>query len=145
MRGGGGQAYSRLSTTHRLQVGFGGGCRCMHGELMWTWFVWAEGSTPDTFGVPSHRFNSATGEQEWITQTIYTDSEPPSRLSNSLMPSAKLRNANLPVLRLCCDAVGDRTPSSPTPTERSNHYATRGQSPIDGQKVWLGVRRRSKM
>ncbi len=50
-------------------------------ELMWTCLVWA---------VPSHRFNSAT-------QTIYTDSEPPSRLPNSLMPSAKLRSANLPL------------------------------------------------
>ncbi len=29
--------------------------------------------------------------------TIYTDSEPPSRMPNSLMPSAKLRSANLPV------------------------------------------------
>ncbi len=46
--------------------------------------------------MPSHRFNSATGEQKWITQTIYTDSEQPIRLPNSLMPSAKQRSANLP-------------------------------------------------
>ncbi len=65
-------------------------------ELMWTCLVWAERSTPDTFWVPSHRFNSATCEQKWITQTIYTDSGPPSRLPNSLMPSAQLRSANLP-------------------------------------------------
>ncbi len=44
------QAYSRLSTTHdghihRLQVGFGGVCRCMRGDLMWTCLVWAERST----------------------------------------------------------------------------------------------------
>ncbi len=65
--------------------------------LMWTCLVWAEQSTPDSFYVPSHRFNSATGEQKWITQTIYTDSEPPSRMPNSLMPSAKLRSANLPL------------------------------------------------
>ncbi len=62
---------------------------------MWTCLVWAERSTPDNFGVPSHRFNSATGEQKGITQTIYTDSERPSRIPNSLMPSARLRSANL--------------------------------------------------
>ncbi len=44
------------------------GCRC--GELIWICLVWAERSTPDGFGVPSHRLNSATGEQKWITQTI---------------------------------------------------------------------------
>ncbi len=47
--------------------------------------------------VPSHQFNSATGEQKRITQTIYTDYEPPIRLPNSLMPSAKLTSTNLPV------------------------------------------------
>ncbi len=62
---------------------------------MWTCLVWAERSTPDSLGVPSHRFNSTTGEQKFkgTTQTIYTDSEPPSRLPKSLMPSAKLRSA----------------------------------------------------
>ena len=38
---------------------------------------------PDSFWVASHRFDSATGEQKGITQTIYTDSEPPSQLPNS--------------------------------------------------------------
>ncbi len=97
------QAYCRLSTTHGsyhwLQVAFGGVCRCMRGDLMWTCLVWAERSTPNSFWVPSHRFNSAKGEQKGITQTIYTDSEPPSRMPNSLMPSAKLRSANLPFFR----------------------------------------------
>ena len=65
-------------------------------DLMWTCLVWAERYTPDNFLVPSHRFNSATGEQKGITQTIYTDSEQPSRMPNSLMTSAKLRSANLP-------------------------------------------------
>ncbi len=64
---------------------------------MRTCLVWAERSTPDSFWVPSHWFNSATGEHKGITQNIYTDSEPPSRLPNSIMPSAKLRIANLPV------------------------------------------------
>ncbi len=95
-------------------------------EFMRTCLVWAERSTPNSFQVPSHRFNSATGERKWITQTIYTDSEPHSRLPNSLMPSAKLRSANLPFLRIWCDAVGDRTPASGTPSERSNHCATQG-------------------
>ncbi len=84
------------------------------------------------FWVPSHRFNSARGEQKEITQTIYTDSEPPSRLPNSLMPSAKLRSANLPFLRLWYDAVGNRTPTSHTPSGRSTHYPTRGRSPVHG-------------
>ncbi len=48
------------------------------------------------FWVQIHQFNSTTGEQNGITQTIYTDSEPPSRMPNSLMQSAKLRSANLP-------------------------------------------------
>ncbi len=97
-------------------------------ELMWTCLVWAKRSTPDSFWVPSHRFNPANGEQKGITQTIYTDSEPPSRLPNSLLPSAKLRSANLPLFTstLWCDAVRDRTPSSRTPSGRSNH-ATRGR------------------
>ncbi len=104
MRMGGGlnHAYSRLSTTHghitdcKLDsVVYAG---VMRGDLMGTCLVWAERSTPDNFGVPSHRFNSATRGQKGITQTaqtIYTDSEPPSRMPNSLMPSAKLKSANL--------------------------------------------------
>ncbi len=72
--------------------------RCMRGDLMWTCLVWAERSTPDNFWVPSHWFNSTTGEQKGITQTIYTDSAPPNRMPNSLMPSGKLRSANLPIL-----------------------------------------------
>ncbi len=68
------QAYSRFFnhswSYHRLQVGFGGVCRCMAGDLMWPCLVWAERSTPGNFWVPSHRFNSATGEQTGITQTI---------------------------------------------------------------------------
>ena len=85
--GGGGQAYSWISTTHGLimggcwlQVGFSGACGCMRGELIWTCFVWAEWSTPDSFWVPSHRLFFASSEQKWITQTIYTDSKQASRL-----------------------------------------------------------------
>ncbi len=75
-------------------------CRCRCGDLMWSCLVWADRSTPDNFWVPNHQFNSATGEQKGVTQTIYTDSEPPSRMPNSLMPSAKLRSAYLAFLRL---------------------------------------------
>ncbi len=91
-------------------------------ELMWTCLVWSERSTPDR----CHRCNSATGEQIWITQTIYTDSEPPSRLPNSLMPSAKLRSANLPVFTslvwLTRSGIEPRPPA-PRPSGRSNHCA----------------------
>ncbi len=90
------QAYSRLSTTHGHMVD------CKLDSV-----VYAGVSVMDLsclgrtiyarqFFVRSHRFNSATGEQKGITQTIYTDSEPPSRMPNSLMPRAKLRSANLP-------------------------------------------------
>ncbi len=108
---------------------------CMHGDLMWTSLVWAKRSTVDNFWVPSHRFNSATGEQKGITQTIYTDSEPPSRTPNSLMPSSKLRSANLPFLCLWCDTVGDRTPASRTSMLRGGGLLVWAYS----NTLWLGV------
>ncbi len=69
LRTGGGEsglwsAFNHSLSYHRLQVGFGGVCRCMRGDLMWTCLVWPERSTPDKFWVPSHRFNSVTGEQK---------------------------------------------------------------------------------
>ncbi len=94
--------------------------RCMRGDLMWTCLVWAERPTLDNFWVPSHRFNSATGEQKGITQTIYTDSESPSRMPKSLMPSAKLRSASLLFLRLWCDGIEPRPP-----TPRADALTTR--------------------
>ncbi len=81
------------------------------------------------FWVPSQRFNSATGEQKGITQTIYIDSGPPSRMPNSLMPSAKLRSANLPFLRLWCDAVGDR-PWPPAPRADALTTVLRGDGKV---------------
>ncbi len=99
---------------------------CMWTQLMWTCLVWAEQSTPDSFRVPRHRFNTATGVQKGITQTIYTDSKLTSRLSNSLMPSAKLRSANLPVFTSLVWRGRDWTPASRTLSGRSNHYATQG-------------------
>ncbi len=76
------------------------------------------------FWVASHRFNSATGGQKGITQTIYTDSEQPSRMPNSLMPSAKLRSANLLTSLVWC---GRGSNPSRTPKGRTNHYATWGR------------------
>ncbi len=95
-------------------------------ELMWTCLVWAKRSTPDNFWVPSHRFNSATGEQKGITHTIYTDSKPPSRMPSSLMPSWEAQTSHF--LRLWCDTVEDQIPASRTSSGRSNHYAMRGRS-----------------
>ncbi len=91
-------AFNHSWSYHRLQFGFGGVCRCVPGDLVWTCLVWAERSMPDNFWVPIHQINSFTGEQKGITQTIYIDSEPPSPMTNSLIPSAKLRSANLPFL-----------------------------------------------
>ena len=111
-------------------------CRCMRGVLTWTCLVWAERTTPDNFWMSNHRLNSATGEQKGFTQTIYTDSKPPSRMPNSLMPSAKLEAQTSHFLRLWCDAVGDRTPASRTASGRSNHYATRGHWITSSNPVW---------
>ncbi len=58
-------------------------------ELMWTCLVWDEQSTPNNFGVPSHWFNSATGDQKGITQTIYTDSQPDAQLINAMRQAEK--------------------------------------------------------
>ncbi len=117
-----------VESYHLLQVWFGVVCRCMSGDLMWTCLVWAEWSTSDNFWVPSHRFNSATGEQKGITQTIYTDSEPSSQTPNSLMPSAKLRSANLPFFTSLVWCSQASKPVSRTPSGHSNHYATQGCS-----------------
>ncbi len=94
------QAYSRLSTTHghitdcKLDsVVYASVCVVIFNvDLSFLGrTIYAR-----HFLVPSHRFNSTTSEQKGITQTIYTDSKPPSRMPNSLMPSAKPRSANLP-------------------------------------------------
>ncbi len=116
--GGLNQAYSRLSTTH------GHITDCKLDSVVYAvvcvWFnvdclVWVERSTSDNFRVPSYRFSSATGEQKGIIQTIYTDSEPPSRLPNSLMPNAKLRSANLPFFTSFCVTWSGIEPRPPAP------------------------------
>ncbi len=84
-------------------------------EVMWTCLVWAERSTPDSFWMPSHRCNSATGEQKGITQTIYTDSEPPSRFPNSFMPRAKLRRAKPPIFHIFGVTRSGIEPRPPAP------------------------------
>ncbi len=40
-------------------------------------------------------------------------------------------------LRLWCDAVGDRTPASHTPSGCSNHYSTRGQFENIGSRTLI--------
>ncbi len=134
------QAYIRLSTTHghitdcKLESGVYAGVygwwfnvdpSCLGRTIYARQFLGAK---------PPIQFRHRRAER--ITQTIYTDSEPPSRMPNLLMPSAKLRTANLPFLRLWCAAVGDRTPASRTPSGRSNHNTTRGR--------WAGVGIRQK-
>ncbi len=90
--------FNHSCSCHRLQVGFGtavyaGVCGCRCGELIWTCLVWTEPPTPDSFGMPSHRLNSATGEQKWITHTnILWPGQSLAKLIN-LMPNAKLRSS----------------------------------------------------
>ncbi len=128
------QAYSRLSTTH------GHVTDCKFDSLVYAGVcVWVNvdlsclGRT-----IYARQFLGATppiqfrhSEQKWITQTIYTDSEPPSRMPNSLMPSAKLRSANFPVFTSL--VWRGRTPASRTPRGRSNHCATQGRWNLEGR------------
>ncbi len=75
-------------------AGFHGVCGCTCGELIWTYLVWAKWSVLESFWMPSHRLNSATGEQKGITQTlILTLSWRVGCLTHS---RAKLRSANIP-------------------------------------------------
>ncbi len=117
--GGVNQTYSWLSTTHghitecKLDtVVYAGVCMVIQcGPVLF-----GPNDLARQFWVPSRRFNSATGEQKGITQTIYTDSEPPNRMPNSLMPSAKLRSANLTFFTSLgrCDGRGSN-PGLPHP------------------------------
>ncbi len=99
--GGGNQAYSRLSTTHHAHghitdckldsVVYVGVCVWVNMDLSCLGrTIYARqvlgAKTPIQF---RHRWAVRN------TQTIYTESEPPSRMPNSLMPSAKLRSAHL--------------------------------------------------
>ncbi len=68
-----------------------------------------------TFLWGAKSLNSATGEQKGITQTNYTDSEQTSRLSNSLMPSAKLNRSNLPLFMSFGVAQSRIEPGPPAP------------------------------
>ena len=80
---GGDQAYSRLSTSEDhitdckvymrvYSVVYAGvGVESyMYNDVIWTALVWPERSTRESFWMPSHRLNSATGEQKGITRTI---------------------------------------------------------------------------
>ncbi len=87
------QAYSQLSTTR------GHITDCKLDSVVYAWWFNVDLSCLGQTIYTRQCFwgaNSTTGEQKGITHTIYTDSEPPSRMPNSLMPIAKLRSANLP-------------------------------------------------
>ncbi len=68
--GGGNQAYSLLSATRGHITDCKLDSVVYACGLMWNGLAWAKRSTPDSFWVPSHRFNSATGEQKGITLTL---------------------------------------------------------------------------
>ena len=99
---------------------------CMQVDVWWFnvdlsclgWTIYA----PTIFGcqaTESIPLQVSRSEQKGITETIYADSELPSGMPNSLMPSAKLRSVNLLFLRLWWDAVGDRTAAYRTPSGHS--------------------------
>ncbi len=129
-------AFNHSWSYHRLQVGFGGVCRCMRGDLMWTCLVWAERSTPDNFGVPCHRFNSATGEQKRITETIYTDFQPSSRMSNSFNAKRQADKRKPPILYVFGVTRSGIEPGRP-PEPRADALAT--MLPEGGVKAWDDV------
>ena len=113
-----------------LPNAFGGVCRCMCGDLICGPVLFGLKDLPPTILECQATDLIAPGEQKGITQTIYTDSETPSRMPNSLMPSAKLRSANLPFFTSLVWRGRDRTPISHTPNGDSNHYATRGREKV---------------
>ncbi len=122
-------------------------CRQVYAcELMWTCLVWSERSTPDSFWVRSHWFNSATGEKKGITQTIYTDPEPPSRLPNSLMSNAKLRSGNLPAFTSLVWRGRGSNPRPPAPRADALTIMLRGGGAVDrwGNRTCLRQRQARK-
>ncbi len=99
---------------------------------MWTCHVWAKRSTPHNFWVPSHRFNFATGEQKEITQTIYTDSEPPVVI-NAKRQAEKRKPPSFYVFGM---TRSESNPGLPHPERgRSNYCATRGRIQLPG--AWV--------
>ena len=69
----------------------------------------------------SHTSGTSLEINHW---SHYTDSEQASRLPNSLMLSAKLRNANLPVFTSLVGRGRGSNPASRTLSGRSDHYDT---------------------
>ena len=96
---------------------------------------------PTVFGCQATDSIPPQVSRKAITRTINTDSEPPSRIPNSLMPSTKLRSANLHFVRLWYDTVGDRIPVSRTPSPLTTMlrgggpFVERTQTPIEAT-VW---------
>ena len=114
----------------RLQVRFSGAWRCM---LVWRvnldlsclgWMIYARqflGAKPRT------QFHHRWAETSHSNH--YTDSEQASRLSNLLVPSAKLRKANFPVFTSLVWCGRGTNPSLLHPA--TNHYAM-GPAPTAG-------------
>ncbi len=133
--GGGDQAYSRLSTTHghisdcKLDsVVYAGVCvwvnvdlSCLGRMIYAQQFVGAK---------PPIQFRHRWAERNHSDHLYWLRAA--QRLPNSLAPSWEAQTSHFS--RLWCDAVGDRTPTSCTPSGRFNHYAMRGRQLPLGRK-----------
>ncbi len=76
-----------------------------------------ENLRPTTIGCQATNSIPPSGGQKRIIGIIYTDTEPPSRLPNSLHASREAQTSQF--LRVSCDAGGDRTPAAHShPTQR---------------------------
>ena len=124
------QAYSRLLTNswsyHRLQVGFGGVCRCMRGDLNIKLSCLDRTIHVRQFLVvkPSIQFHHRWAERNHSDHLYWL--RPVGCLTPWYQaPSWEAQTSHF--LRLWCDAVGNRTLASRTPSGRSNHYSMRGR------------------
>ncbi len=84
-------------------------------ELMLTCLVWAEQSTPDSFGVPSHRFNSARIEsvsrKASLRLFILTPSRPVGCLINDKRQVEKRRPPSFYVSGVTRSGIEPRPPA----------------------------------
>ena len=94
---------------HQLQIWFDGVCRCIQ---MWWVNVDLSCLGPMIYVQPPTQFCHRWTERKHSDH--YTVSEPDTLLPNSLVPRAKLRTTNLPVLHLWCNTARDRTPACRT-------------------------------
>ncbi len=88
-------------------------CGCRHGELNWTCLIGLNNLCSAVL-VCQTTTQFCLGWAERNHSGYYTDSEMPSQLPNSLLPSAKLWSANLQVFCLWCGVIRDQTMASRT-------------------------------